>query len=267
MHIGYVRLAVLGTLSLMILGIAPSAKALQKPASASSAKAPLPAPLRHCNDGLSYFLPGYTEYCFGAKKWRNGNYDDALFDLKDAAGWANKNAQYTLGLIYFNGHHVPADRPLGLAWLLLAAERQKPQHYVDVAVSAYKMATPEERAKAVQLLNRMSQRYADAHAVHRAIAHFHHAMQSSVRRWGDGSGTKLCIAGLTPMGTPGHPQAPHGALPHGEGNASGGSCPPTVFVVHILNHAAHVYFKDALPEGHVAVGPLKQVLGPARDEH
>jgi hypothetical protein len=192
-----------------------------------------------CIDEWFRFLPGNPDYCHGIHKWAKGRYDDALFDLKDAAGWANKNAQYALGLIYFNGHHVTRNRPLGLAWLLLSAERPKPQHYVDVAVSAYRLATPDERKQALALLNKMRPRYGDAFAAHRARLHFERAIRRSV--WVDNfEGSRLQIAGLDPYGG------------------------PTQFVLVRLHKAAKTYFKY-LPEGHVDVGPVQQIQSPGHE--
>jgi hypothetical protein len=213
-----------------------SAQAQARPLTAGVKQAPfkgIDVTKVRCIDAWFRFLPGNPDYCYGIHKWAKGNYKDALFDLKDAAGWANKNAQYALGLIYFNGHHVTENRPLGLAWLLLSAERKKPQHYVNVAVSAYRLATPDERKQALALYKKMRPRYGDAFAAHRAKLHYQRAIRSSI--WmNEIDGSTLQIAGLNPYGT------------------------PTQFVLVRLHKAERTYFKH-LPEGHVTVGPLKQI--------
>jgi hypothetical protein len=210
-----------------------------------------------CLDALFEFFPGYTEYCHGMKKWHAGRYRAALEDLKDAAGWASKNAQYTLGMIYFNGHHVPVNRALGLAWLMLSAERKHPHRFKVVLVSAYLAATPAQRDEAKALFQRMRPRYSDAFAAKRAERRYTRAMRRSVRSWSGTAGTRLCIFGLTTMGAPAVP--PKGG-PGGHPGDAGG-CPATVSVVHKLKKAHDVYFEGLIPRGHVDVGPVRQTAG------
>ncbi|MGH8145143.1 MAG: hypothetical protein ACREPY_02325 [Rhodanobacteraceae bacterium] len=59
----------------------------------------------------------------GAEAFRNKDYHHAIYMYKVAASWADKSAEYDLGLVYFRGEGVPVDRPLGAAWMVLAAER------------------------------------------------------------------------------------------------------------------------------------------------
>ncbi|WP_146742364.1 sel1 repeat family protein [Oleiagrimonas sp. MCCC 1A03011] len=216
-----------------------------------------------CIDDLFEFFPGYTAYCHGMNKWHAGRYQQGLDDLKRSAGWASKNAQYALGLIYFNGHHVPTDRARGLAWLLLSAERQTPRLFKNVAAVAFKVASPQQRAQAMKLYRQLLPRYGDAFAAHRARMRYTHAMQRAIGSWAGDAGTRVCIAGLTPMGVAAHPPQSGGdGVPGTEG-----SCPPTLIVKAKLQKASDRYFKGLLPEGHVDVGPLKQVHGPKHISH
>ncbi len=244
---------------------ARSSSTIQAPAGKPMAFQGFDVTRQKCVDALFYFLPGNTDYCHGIHEWARGDYDSALFDLKDAAGWANKNAQYSLGLIYYNGHHVAKNKPLGIAWLLLSAERRNPQHYVDVAVAAYRLATPDQRSQALALLKNMSPRYGDAFAAHRAKMHFRHAMARSVDTWNGGDGTELCITGLTPGGAAGHPASTTAKWPLAAHDVVG-ACVSTRFVMNKLHTAAKVYFKT-LPEGHVDVGPLQSVKLPIPAAH
>lgn len=276
------------SLATMLAGLMLSAACVARPESprqaatrsVPAAKAPAGDWPRGCNDALFPFFPGYTDYCNGLREWHAGEYDDALFDIKDAASWANKNAQYTLGLIYFNGHHVAADRSLGLAWLLLAAERKQPRQFIDVAVAAYRVATPDQRKQALQWLMKLRPRYGDAYAVHRARMHLKHAMYEAVPPGDDAFGASVCIDGLTggitatPSGDTdfmGRPTV-HG-LPHSMGSAStptgtAGSCSSAMVVERMLQHASDAYFEGLTPSGHVDVGPLRQVPVPRnKDRH
>ena len=90
--------------------------------------------------------------------------------LKESAYWANKDAQYSLGLAYFNG-----DMPQGL--LALAAKHKSEQYRVAYA-SARAKATVEEIQHASTLWRQMRLRYGDAVAAPRAIARFNHGIQS-----------------------------------------------------------------------------------------
>lgn len=113
-------------------------------------------------------LPGRADYCRGLRDWNDGHYDSGLELLKLAAGWGNKGAQYTLGLIYYGGRHVPADTALGLAWLKLANERNNDAQIANVTRSAFKWATPADRQRADALFAQMQGTYGDKVAGARA---------------------------------------------------------------------------------------------------
>lgn len=125
---------------------------------------------------LYYFqsLPGVVSNCYARRKWEQGHYRAGLERFKRAASWGSKEAQYALGLIYYTGRHVPVNKPLGLAWLELAAERNDPQKS-QVAKSAERLATADEMRQARQLLSHMRERYADEVAAKRAWKHYQHA--------------------------------------------------------------------------------------------
>lgn len=116
-------------------------------------------------------LPGKADYCLGMRAWHEGHYESGLDLLKLAAGWGNKSAQYTLGLIYYGGHHVAADTALALAWLKLADERHNDDQIGKVRRSAYQWATPAERHRADDLFGQMAGTYGDAVAAARAMRH------------------------------------------------------------------------------------------------
>lgn len=67
--------------------------------------------------------PGMKFFLDGAEAFRRKDYRHAIYMYKVAASWADKSAEYDLGLVYFRGEEVPVDRPLGAAWMVLAAER------------------------------------------------------------------------------------------------------------------------------------------------
>lgn len=67
--------------------------------------------------------PGMKFFLDGAEAVRRRDYHHAIYMYKVAASWSDKSAEYDLGLVYFRGEGVPVDRPLGAAWMVLAAER------------------------------------------------------------------------------------------------------------------------------------------------
>lgn len=96
------RRAGIATLAALTFSVAffASAASVSPQVTPAAVAAPQNISQQDCDDALFRFLPGYTAYCFGMNKWRAGKYRDGLADLKRAAGWANKNAQYSLGMIY-----------------------------------------------------------------------------------------------------------------------------------------------------------------------
>jgi hypothetical protein len=85
-----------------------------------------------------------------------------------SASWAYKPAQYNLGIMYFNGDGVAVDRPLGLAWLALAAERSEDVPYARARDAAYSEMTETEFARANELWRDLRKTYGDAVALRRA---------------------------------------------------------------------------------------------------
>jgi TPR repeat protein len=161
---------------------------------AETGKAAAYANLPNCPDALYRILPGAFDYCLARKRWVRGWYHESLDMLQRAAAWGSKDAQLALGITYFNGDHVPANRSLGLAWLGLAAERHESRP-LQLLTSAYNRATPGERAQAQSLMNDMWPTYADFHAAVLADQQYQRALRKIGERemYGDG----ICIKGLT----------------------------------------------------------------------
>lgn len=207
-----------------------------------------------CNTlDLRYFryFPGLVAGCYAERKWMKGHYHSAISDFESAASWGSKPAQYSLGLIYYDGRHVKADKSLGIAWLELAAERHDPL-YEMVARSAKKLATPQQRRGARELLSHMRLRYADAVAAKRAWTQYQHR-----RRY----------VAMQQMISVGHACQ---TLPSPSANAmSNGAIQPQCFHREVGENQ----FKDRLSalasyvfegwQGTARVGPLQEVPVPA----
>ncbi|TCV91601.1 hypothetical protein EC912_11031 [Luteibacter rhizovicinus] len=174
---------------------------------AQSAERPVPLPdqgaavaksLMPCPGGLERFLPGEYYFCAAARDFWAGHQGMAVERLKDASRWASKPAQYALGIMYFNGDRVAANRPLGLAWLAIAAERHDVQ-YEPAFISAYRIATPAERDQANAYWNELKPVYGDKVAAVRAKKRFDREMNQIA--WAANFGGSIFVDGLTsPMG-------------------------------------------------------------------
>lgn len=108
----------------------------------------------------SYFGDPNAQFELG-RLYLNG--EGVRKDPKQAVRWlalaANKGqfeAQATLGQVLFRGENVPRQRPLGLMWLTLASDGSGDQvsWIADAREAAFKQATEDERALALQLIER-----------------------------------------------------------------------------------------------------------------
>jgi hypothetical protein len=133
----------------------------------------------YCPTALEPILPGDYYACEARSAYGHENYRKMTDLLEESAYWANKDAQYTLGLAYFNGDmpEVPQNKPLGLAWLALAAERKNDQYVLAYAQARVK-ATPAELRQAQALWRKMKVKYGDSVAAKRAIERFNHNIQA-----------------------------------------------------------------------------------------
>ncbi|QBB69076.1 sel1 repeat family protein [Pseudolysobacter antarcticus] len=117
------------------------------------------------------FLPGkyfqYKAQIYLKKK----DYAISLEMSKLASYWADKTAQYNVGILYFTGTGIAQDKVRGVAWLHIAAEHKSP-----VAVHALELAdaelTPQQRLEAVAIWHELDLTYDDAVTLRRAKAHF-----------------------------------------------------------------------------------------------
>jgi TPR repeat protein len=117
------------------------------------------------------FLPGVYYFKKGVDYFKKGQAKAAMDTWEIAAGWAMKDAQYNLGLAYFKGSGIAADRPRGLAWLALAAERKNAALQTSLA-AAWDSATGAEHEQANAIWRELKKQYGDDVALPRARRHF-----------------------------------------------------------------------------------------------
>jgi TPR repeat protein len=158
---------------LLAQSVAASSRSADANASAVAADAAM-----YCPPGLESLLPGDYYACEARHYFGTNKVGHMVDELTEAAYWANKDAQHVLGLIYFNGDMpgVAQNRPLGLAWLSLAAERKNIGYVNDYAI-ARAHATADEITQSEQLLSRMRDKYGDQVAGVRAVRAFNRAVR------------------------------------------------------------------------------------------
>lgn len=224
-----------------------AAAILLSAAGAQAQEERLPVNMDPCGAVVFAALPGDFNFCAGRKQWAKGRYEQAreLFVL--SAGWGNKLAQRLLGLAYFNGEGGVKDRPLGLAWLALAAERQDPTA-ASLYLSALARATPAEKSRAQALYAQMRARYADDVAAARAERRFRRAIKELTSDPVYGRGR--CIVG-----------ANSDAIDPSVDPLSGNDCSAQSerAVIRSLEIRSTFYFNGW--NGRVSVGPAEAVPG------
>ncbi|MEP6897449.1 MAG: hypothetical protein ABI870_02860 [Rhodanobacter sp.] len=169
----------LGWIVLGTLAAANGAVADDAPASiSSSTTGAVDEKIYGCIEGFADILPGEYYACRARYHFQRKHYAQAVEMLKDAAHWANKDAQYSLGLVYFNGDvpDIPANRPLALVWLALAAERKRSE-YVQTYAVVRQQSSAEELRVAGLLWQKMSREYGDKVAGLRALRRFNREVQ------------------------------------------------------------------------------------------
>ena len=120
---------------------------------------------------IARYLPGVSYFQKGLDAYKKGRVAAAIEAWQTSAGWAMKDAQYNLGLAYFKGSAVAADRPRGLAWLALAAERRNATMQASLA-AAWDSATEAEHQQANALWRDLKKQYGDEIALPKAKKRF-----------------------------------------------------------------------------------------------
>ena len=119
------------------------------------------------NEEEARFTPGLYYFHKGCDYYSRGDHAGAMHAWQVAASWAMKDAQYDLGIAYYRGRGVEVDRPRGLAWLALAAER-KDEAFVTSLAAAWDEASEDEHAKANAIWRELRKTYADPVALPKA---------------------------------------------------------------------------------------------------
>jgi len=146
---------------------------------------------------ISRYLPGVANFQKGLDLYKKGQASAAIDAWQTAASWAMKDAQYNLGLAYFKGNGVAADRPRGLAWLALAAERKNPRLQASLA-TAWDSASDAEHQQANAIWRELRKEYGDDVALPKAKKRFDAEVAQLSSRAGKG-GAKMVSRTMGPM--------------------------------------------------------------------
>lgn len=209
-----------------------------------------------CIPALARFLPGEFNYCLAERAWHRGKYPYALEMFELAAAWGSKPAQQVLGVVHFNGEHMPANRPLGLAWLALASERGESRRKA-MFLSAWQKSSPEERLEADRIYLVMLETYGDNIAAYRADRRFRRELKQFRSNPVFGSGT--CLSGtMAAWGKMQESYQTDGETPPGSNNGC------TLISEERVVRSLEVKRDEALHgwRGLVEVGPLEPVREP-----
>ena len=113
--------------------------------------------------------PGVKFFALGVQAFRKGDYRNAIDMYKVAASWAYKPAEYNLAVMYFKGQGVPVDRPLGAAWMVLAAEHGDAS-YVQARDMMVTLLSKSQFMQTDEHWGSLRKTYGDAVALRRAKA-------------------------------------------------------------------------------------------------
>lgn len=206
--------------------------------------------------------PGVKFFTLGVQAFRKGDYAHAVDMYKVAASWAYKPAEYNLGVMYFKGEGVPVNRPLGAAWMVLAAERDDPQ-YVRARDMMVTLLSKAEFARTDDYWGQLKNTYGDKVALRRAKAQWAWAKSQKTGSRVGGTTGELAIgvldAGHTPkpVGRDGRSSA---VTTNGFSMMQGGSVDGAVAYRQFQqsdNPYDPVFLKDRA--GNVTVEPLQPV--------
>lgn len=209
--------------------------------------------------------PGVKFYMEGMEAYHHGHCEHAIYMLKLAAYWAYAPAAYNLGVMYFQGEGgVAVNRPLGTAWMFIAAERGA-SDYVDARHMMVTELDSAERTKALDLLQQLEPKYGEKTAMRRAKSQWVYAKNQKTGTRVGGTVGNLQV-GIQAAQGQFHTQTTGGSGPVGHSVTTaaqiltGGSVDGAVAYRQFQessNPYSPVFLKNY--KGTATVGPLQQV--------
>jgi hypothetical protein len=218
-------------------------------------------------DNFADRTPGDRHLGEGLRAYERGRYSRAMTSFVSAARWADKIAQYNLGVMYLYGQGVDADPARAWAWLSLSAERNYPL-MTETADHIWERLNDDERERGKRILNdELMDRFGDRHTVPRTARH----MQRQMRRMA-GTRTGSRAAGVTTVWEVDYVELDRGASGEATGFYITGTqhrgdvfYDPVKFNFFDVIAAESVLF-DAEQTGDVRFGPLELIDDPVETD-
>lgn len=95
-----------------------------------------------------------AKYEFAIYQMKTGRLDSGLASLKESALKNQKNAQYTLGKMFYQGNGVPKNKNNGFNLIKLSAEQEHPEAQYDLAKIYFAQSSQEVQKGGVHWLNK-----------------------------------------------------------------------------------------------------------------
>lgn len=138
---------------------------------------------------LAEHTPGYRLMALASRSYEAGQYWSAFTKYREAARWADKFAQFNLGVMHLKGQGTEYDPARALAWFQLSAERGYPMMVAMVDdLTALLDEETIDRATRIRI-SELEPVFGDAYAVERT-----HRRMRRERRYA--AGTRVGYIGL-----------------------------------------------------------------------
>ena len=149
--------------------------------------------------------PGYYPKIRAMQAYERGDLSRAYSNFKLAAAWADKFAQFNVGMMYLNGEGTDYDPTRAWAWIELSAERGYPQ-FVDAADTLWDLLSEWEQELAKQYFaDILLPKYGDHVAIRKTASKMRHERRSATgSRLGAVYGLNLEVIGSDGLPTPGY---------------------------------------------------------------
>lgn len=113
---------------------------------------------------INLMTPDLKELGLAIKNYDKGRKDYAMQKFLSAAKWGNKDAQYTIAVMYVEGDGVAVDYPRAHAWMSLAATQDNPGRK-DTRNRLWEFLDDDAKARAKDIYKELSPTYGDLAAL------------------------------------------------------------------------------------------------------
>lgn len=223
------------------------------PVPSTAASGPKPPPLPVLPLAPADALPGPYFFALGVRAFNKNQYRFAAEMYRVAASWAYKPAEYNLGVMYFRGQGVATNRPLGAAWMVLAAERGS-AWYTRARNLMVTDLSDTEFARTDALWKKLRSTYGDAVALTRAKARWNEVRTEMTGSHVGGIAGNLSVGDAGSLGRSVGGSTKHVATTAGE--LTGAQSQDGSDAYRALRQTRNPYDPrfDKPPVGHVTVG-------------